>query len=257
MMDLLKPNERIDDLVCKNLKIIQNPKSYCFSIDAVLLSNFVTVKKGETVVDLGCGTGVISLLLSAKTPAKKIYGIEILDTVADMAERSVKLNGLEHKIEILSMDMKDAPQKLGRGKYDVVVSNPPFREIGTGKINPDPVKACAKHELFVNLEGVISAAGMLLKKGGRFFLIHRTRRLPDIFCYMKKHKIEPKKIKFVHSTFDSPPNMVLIESVKGGNPEMKVLPSLYIYKEKGVYSEQIMSVYGENAERQGLLNSGQ
>lgn len=241
---LLKENERIDDLQRNHYKIIQDPDRFCFGMDAVLLSGFARAKEGDRVLDLGTGTGIIPILMEAKTCAAHLSGLEIQPDSADMARRSVKLNGLEEKIEIVTGDIKEAVSLFGPASFDVVTCNPPYMTEHHGLTNPGAPKAIARHELLCTLEDVISQAGRLLKPGGNFYMIHRPFRLADIFVLLRQYKIEPKRMKLVYPFVDKEPNMVLIEANRGGRPRMTVEKPLIVYKEPGVYTDEIYEVYG-------------
>ncbi|MGF7058421.1 tRNA1(Val) (adenine(37)-N6)-methyltransferase [Brassicibacter mesophilus] len=240
----LKENERIDDLQCKGLKIIQSTEGFCFGMDAVLLSNFCDIKKGSTILDMGTGTGIIPLLIWAKNDIKKIYGLEIQKEVAEMASRSINMNRLEDSIEILNIDLKDAPDMLGVNKFDTVISNPPYMNSGGGLINPNDKKAISRHEIMTSLEDVIKTASRLLRHNGSFFLVHRPNRIVDILCLLRRYKLEPKKLRFVHPKIDDKPNLVLIKSVKASRPELKFEKPLYVYKDDGTYTDEIYDIYG-------------
>ncbi len=241
---LLKENERIDDLQRNHYKIIQDPDRFCFGMDAVLLSGFARAKEGDRVLDLGTGTGIIPILMEAKTCAAHLSGLEIQPDSADMARRSVKLNGLEEKIEIVTGDIKEAVSLFGPASFDVVTCNPPYMTEHHGLTNPGAPKAIARHELLCTLEDVISQAGRLLKPGGNFYMVHRPFRLADIFVLLRQYKIEPKRMKLVYPFVDKEPNMVLIEANRGGRPRMTVEKPLIVYKEPGVYTDEIYEVYG-------------
>lgn len=240
----LKDNERIDDLQCEGLKIIQNTEGFCFGMDAVLLSNFCDIKKGSEVVDLGTGTGIIPLLVWAKNSVKKIYGIEIQEEVAEMASRTMKMNAIEEHIEILNINLVQAPEILGVNKFDSVTSNPPYMLQGAGLVNPEDKKAISRHEITCTLEDVIRTASRLLKHNGSFFMVHRPHRIVDIFCLLRQYKLEPKKIRFVHPKVGDKPNLVLIKSVKASKPELKFEPPLYVYNDDLSYTEEIYKIYG-------------
>ncbi len=241
---LLKENERIDDLQRNHYKIIQDSDRFCFGMDAVLLSGFARAKEGDRVLDLGTGTGIIPILMEAKTCAAHLSGLEIQPDSADMARRSVKLNGLEEKIEIVTGDIKEAVSLFGPASFDVVTCNPPYMTEHHGLTNPGAPKAIARHELLCTLEDVISQAGRLLKPGGNFYMVHRPFRLADIFVLLRQYKIEPKRMKLVYPFVDKEPNMVLIEANRGGRPRMTVEKPLIVYKEPGVYTDEIYEVYG-------------
>lgn len=241
---ILKENERIDDLQCKGLKIIQNTKGFCFGMDAVLLANFCDIKDNSEVVDLGTGTGIIPLLLWAKNKVKKIYGVEIQKEVAEMAKRSIFMNELDEFIEIVNIDLKEAPEILGINKYDVVTSNPPYMISGNGAINLEDKKAISRHEIMCTLEDVIRVSSRLLKHNGRFFMVHRPHRIVDILCLLRKYKLEPKELRFVHPKVGDRPNLILIKSIKASKPELKFLKPLYVYNEDGSYTDEIYEIYG-------------
>ncbi len=240
----LKPGERVDDLNRNNYKIIQNTKKFCFGMDAVLLSGFTKVHPGEKVLDLGTGTGIIPILLEAKTEGKHFTGLEIQDESADMARRSVAMNGLEDKIDIVIGDIKEASAHFGLASFQVVTSNPPYMNHGHGLVNPGDAKAIARHELLCTLEDVIREASRLLKPGGRFYLVHRPFRLVEIINTLTVHRLEPKRMKLVYPYVDKEPNMVLLECVKGGKSMLKVEAPLIVYKEQGVYTDEIYDIYG-------------
>ena len=236
--------ERLDDLQCDGLYLIQNPDKFCFGIDAVLLSNFVKVKKNGHVVDLCTGSGIVPILLSAKTGAKKITGIEIQSDIADMASRSVSYNKLDEKIDIINDDISNALKYIKHSCVDTVCVNPPYMKDMAAIKNPDLPLAIARHELLTDLESVINIANKLLKENGRFFMIHRPSRLSEIFASMKQNRIEPKRIRFIHSYIYSKANLVLIEGLKGSGVWLDVEPPLAVYKEKNVYTDEVLKIYG-------------
>lgn len=241
---LLKENERIDDLQRNHYRIIQDPKRFCFGMDAVLLSGFAKAGDGDRVLDLGTGSGIIPLLMEAKTKAAHLTGLEIQSDSADMAARSVKLNGLEDKIKIVTGDIKEAVSLFGAASFDVVTCNPPYMTKHHGLTNPQSPKAIARHELLCTLEDVICQSARLLKPGGNFYLVHRPFRLAEIIVLLKEHKLEPKRMKLVYPFIDKEPNMVLLEANRGGKPRMTVEKPLIVYKEPGVYTDEIYEVYG-------------
>ncbi len=236
--------ERLDDLQCDGLYLIQNPDKFCFGIDAVLLSNFVKVKKDGYAVDLCTGSGIVPILLSTKTKAKKITGIEIQSDIADMASRSVSYNKLDEKIDIINDDISNALKYIKHSCVDTVCVNPPYMKDMAAIKNPDLPLAIARHELLTDLESVINIANKLLKENGRFFMIHRPSRLSEIFASMRQNRIEPKRIRFIHSYIDSKANLVLIEGLKGSGVWLDVEPPLAVYKEKNVYTDEVLKIYG-------------
>ncbi len=240
----LLPGERVDDLQRNHLRIIQNGEKFCFGMDAVLLSGFAKVKQGERVLDMGTGTGIIPILLSAKTEAEHITALEIQEESADMARRSVAMNELQKKIDIITGDIKEASALFGRAVFDVVTCNPPYMNDQHGLKNPELPKAIARHEVLCSLEDVVREASAVLKPNGRFYMVHRPFRLAEIFTVMQKYKLEPKAMRLVHPYIDKEPNMVLIECLKGGKSMIKIAPPLIVYKEPGVYTQEIYDVYG-------------
>ncbi len=241
---ILKENERIDDLQRNGYCIIQDPDRFCFGMDAVLLSGFATAKDGARVLDLGTGTGIIPILLAAKTKAAHLTGLEVQADSADMAGRSVALNGLEEKINIVTGDIKGADKLFHAASFDVITCNPPYMIGAHGLKNPEDAKAIARHEILCTLEDVISQAAKLLVPGGRFFLVHRPFRLAEIIVTLTKYRLEPKRMRLVYPFADKEPNMVLLEAVRGGRPRMTVEKPLIVYSEPGVYMPEIYEVYG-------------
>lgn len=240
----LKDNERIDDLQRNGYQIIQNRDGFCFGMDAVLLSGFAKVKPGEKAVDLGTGTGIIPILLEAKNQGLHYTGLEIQEEVADMAARSVALNHLEDKISIIRGDIKEASRLFGAASFDVVTSNPPYMNDAHGLKNQDLPKAISRHEVLCTLQDVTREAARLLRPGGRFYLVHRPHRLIEIITALKSVGMEPKRMKMVHPFVDKEANMVLIEAVRGGRSMIKVEAPVVVYKEPGVYTDEIYTIYG-------------
>ena len=242
----LKDNERIDDLEYKNLKIIQNIDGFCFGIDSVLLSDFAKdIRNNSKVLDLGTGTGILSILLSAKTNLSKIYGIEIQQEVAEMATRSVKLNDLEEKIEIINCSVKDLESKFEKCSFDSIVTNPPYKKINSGIINENEKKLISRHEVTASLEDFIKISFKMLKDKGTFYMVHRPERLADIIYELRKNKLEPKELKMVYSNINSKPVLVLIKAVKNGKEFLKCDEPLFIYKEDGSYTDDILKIYNK------------
>lgn len=240
----LKPEERVDELHRNNYKIIQNTKKFCFGMDAVLLSGFAKVLPGEKVLDLGTGTGIIPILLEAKTKGRHFTGLEIQEESADMARRSVALNKLEDKVDIKIGDIKEASTLFGLASFDVVTSNPPYMNHNHGIVNPGEAKAIARHEILCSLEDVVREASRLLKPNGRFYLVHRPFRLVEIINALTSYKLEPKRMKLVYPYVDKEPNMVLLECIKGAKSMVKVEAPLIVYKEPNVYTDEIYNIYG-------------
>lgn len=240
----LREGERIDDLERNGYGIIQKKGAFCFGMDAVLLSGFAAVRKGERVLDLGTGTGIIPILLEAKTEGSHFTGLEIQEESADMARRSVRYNHLEEKVEIVTGDIKEAGRLFGLASFDVVTSNPPYMNQSHGLVNPSDGKAIARHEVLCTLEDVIREGSRVLKSGGRFYMVHRPRRLVEILETFRRHGLEPKRMKMVHPCADREANMVLIEARKGGNPLMKVEAPVIVFDGDRNYSDEIRTVYG-------------
>lgn len=275
---VLKENERIDDLERNGYRIIQNRLKFCFGMDAVLLSGFaaegeknragkhaarVRAGKPMKIADLGTGTGIIPILLYGRLcnpkmaagpgdfkiyeelsyPQLQIDAVEIQEEMCDMATRSVQLNGLESHIHIRQGDIRDAAQLLGRGQYDVVVSNPPYKKRGGGLTNPDDSKAISRHEVLCTFRDVAEQAALLLKNGGRFYLVHRPERLAELISTMQETGLQIKRIRMVHSYRDSKAAMLLIEATRGGGSFLTVEKPLIIYQEKDVYTEEIQNIY--------------
>lgn len=242
--NVLLPGERLDDLQRNGYKIIQNPEKFCFGMDAVLLSGFAKVKLGEEVIDLGTGTGIIPILLEAKSQGHHFTGLEIQPESADMATRSVAYNGLQDKISIVTGDLKDAAKTFGASSFDVVTSNPPYMTKDHGLVNSGDAKTIARHEIYCNLEDLISNTAKLLKPGGRCYFVHRPFRLVEIMTLMSRYKIEPKRMQLVYPYVDKEPNMVLIEGLRGGKPRLTVEKPLVVYEKPGVYMPEIYDIYG-------------
>lgn len=240
----LKEHERIDELHRNGYRIIQRENAFCFGMDAVLLSGFASVKPGEKALDLGTGTGIIPILLEAKTEGKHFTGLEIQEEMAEMASRSVKLNGLEEKIDIITGDIKEAGRIFGGASFDVVTTNPPYMNDSHGLKNPELPKAIARHEVLCTLDDVVREGARVLRPGGRFYMVHRPHRLIEIITALTKYRLEPKRMKMVHPFVDKEANMVLIEAVRGGRSMIKVEKPLIVYKEPGVYTDEIYDIYG-------------
>ncbi|HHY81771.1 MAG TPA: tRNA1(Val) (adenine(37)-N6)-methyltransferase [Clostridiales bacterium] len=235
--------ERIDDLQWKGLRIIQNTQKFCFGTDAILLSHFAGIRNNDRVVDLGTGTGIIPILLAGRAENAKIYGVEIQADMAEMADRSIKLNRLESRVEIIRCDLKEAPDILGKGKFSLVVSNPPYKKAGSGIHNPEDSKAIARHEILCTLEDILSSASRLLAIGGRFAMVHRPDRMIDVLVGMRQFHLEPKRIRMVHPQVNKPPNLVLIEAAFHGRPFLNWLPPLFIYDDKLNYTDELKEIY--------------
>lgn len=230
MTTKLKPGERLDDLQLKGYEIIQDPERFCFGIDAVMLSDFAKIKKEETVLDLGTGTGILPILLAAKTQGRHFTGLEIQEESADMALRSVEHNRLQDKIDIVTGDIKEAAEIFKPAFFDVIITNPPYMLEQHGLQNPQDAKAIARHEVLCTLDDILRESGKLLQESkGRFYMIHKPFRLAEILVKMNSYKIEPKRLQFIHPYVDKEPAMVLIEGIKGGKSRVKIEPPVIMY----------------------------
>lgn len=245
----LNENERIDNLEYNDLKIIQNKDGFCFGLDSVLISDFAKdVKTNSVGADLGTGTGIISILMAAKTKLKKIYGIEIQKDVADMAKRSIELNTLQDKCEIINIDIRYIMKTFKRETLDFVVTNPPYKKLDSGKVNENEYKYISRHECSASLEDFISTSRYLLKDKGSIYMVHRPERLADIMELMRKYKMEPKKIRFVYSRVNKGASLVLVKAVKNAKPFLKIQEPLIVYGEDGEYTEEIYKIYNKERE---------
>ncbi|AGX45294.1 tRNA1(Val) (adenine(37)-N6)-methyltransferase [Clostridium saccharobutylicum] len=240
----INDDETIDDLQLKGLNLIQKKDGFKFGVDAVLLSDFASIKKKHRVIDLCTGTGIIPFLIYGKYSPETIYGLEIQDDMVEMAKRSAMLNSLNEKIFFVNEDLKNVEALKKLERFDVVTVNPPYKLNNAGIVNPSDKLAIARHEVLCNLEDVISASRILLKDNGRMFIVHRPERLADIFTLMRKYKIEPKRVKMVHPKIGKAPNIVLVEGQRDGGAYLKWESPLYVYDEDGKYTEEINLIYG-------------
>ena len=229
---MLKNNEKIEDLQDKGLKIIQASDTYRFSVDSILLLDFIRLKNYEKIIDLGTGSGIIPLLLFGKRKGLTIYGIEIQEDLADMARRSVELNKLQNSITIIQEDFRNLKNIFKNQQFNVLVSNPPYISVGQGKINPSNSKAIARHEIKGDLEDIISVSNYLLKDKGRIYLIYRSAKLIRLVITLKKYGIEPKVIKFIYPGPGENANLVLLEGIKSGKEELKIEDPIFLYSNK-------------------------
>lgn len=241
---LVREGETVDDLRLGGLRIIQAQKGYRFSLDPVLLCAFAQVKPGERVADLGTGSGVIPLILARRTGSASIVGLEIQPAMADRARRSLCLNGLEQRVEIIETDLRALPGELPPQGFDVVLSNPPFRKPGSGRIAPGDERAAARHELAGGLEDFLRAAAHLLGDGGRFYLVYLAERLAELMEQMRACRLEPKRLRMVHGRRTEEARMVLVEGRKGGRQGLQVEAPLFVWEGEG-YSEEVLGMYGE------------
>lgn len=245
----LKENERMDDLQLNNLKLIQKKDGFCFGIDSVLLSDFAKdLPKDATVVDLGSGTGILGILLSAKTKLSKIYGIEIQEGMCEMAQRSIVLNGLEDKFSIICDNVKNVAQHFMPHSVDAIVSNPPYKKKNAGLTNDSQTKLIARHEITASLEDFITAASLLLNSNGSLYMVHRPERLVDLFYSLRQSGIEPKKLRMVQSYNDSKPKLILIKATKNAKSFLNIEKPLVIYNKDGSYTDEVLEIYHKEKE---------
>ena len=243
---VLKENERIDDLEINDFKIIQNNEGFCFGIDSVLLSDFAkNIKHNTIIMDLGTGTGIIPTLLCAKTKLKKVIGVEIQEEVYEMARRSIELNNLKDRFEIINEDILNLNKKYEKNSFDVVITNPPYKKKNSGILNENDKKIISRHEVTASLDDFIKVAKDMLKDKGEFYMVHRPDRLVDILSIMRNYKIEPKLLRFVFSEKDQPPKLILIKGIKNAKPFWKIEKKLYVYDENKNYTEEIKKIYNK------------
>lgn len=242
----LKDNERIDDLQLNNLKIIQNKDGFCFGIDAVLLSDFSKeISVNSKVLDLGTGTGILGILLCGKTQLSKIYGIDIQKDVCDMASRSIKLNNLEDRFEIINSNIKDLKNFFEGDTFDAIVSNPPYKKNNSGLKNESISKLISRHEVEASLEDFINVSAKLLKNNGNFYMVHRPERLSDLFYLLRKYNLEPKKLRLVYSYSNSKPKLILVKATKNAKSFLNIDKPLIIYNQDGSYTSDILKIYNK------------
>lgn len=242
--DLVKEDESLEDLQLSGLRLIQKKDAFRFGIDAVLLSDFAKDTSCEKMLDMCTGSGVIPVLLWAKTKIPEIYGMEIQEEIADGAMRTVKLNGISDRVFIKSGDIKNAAEVFGKRSFGLITCNPPYMPTGAAVQNDLTAKVIARHEVLCNLEDVISVSAQLLKHQGRLMLVHKPTRLADIICLMRSYEIEPKRIRFVHKNKDSEPSLVLVDGAYKGGRELRIMPPLYLYDENGEESLETRRIYG-------------
>lgn len=245
-MEFVNIDETLDDLGLKGIHVIQKKQGFRFGVDAVLLANFAKVRKNSAVIDLCTGTGIVPFILAGKTSAKSITGIEIQEEFVEMANRSVEFNVLEDRLKFINMDLKDLTRLKKFQKVDVLTVNPPYKLKKSGIINLDDKNAIARHEICCTLEDVIIASRVLLKDNGRMYMVHRPDRLVDIVTLMRKHRIEPKRIRMVHPSVGKAPNIVLVEGQRDGGIFLKWDEPLYVHTEDGGYTEEIIEMYNSH-----------
>ena len=236
-------NETIEDLQCMGLKIVQDKDGFRFGTDAVLLADFASGCHAKTALDFCTGNGIIPILLSAKSSVKKIYGMEIQKYAAELARKSVEINNLDERIEIINGDIKKCTDFFPKRSFDMITCNPPYMKCGSAIVNDGDSKTVARHEVCCTLEDVICEAEKMLSLKGRFYMVHRPLRLAETIACMKKYKIEPKKIRFVHPDVNSEPVLFLIEGLLFGKEEVRVMPPLILKNENGEESDELKKIY--------------
>lgn len=243
--ELLKDGERIDEIGFGNLRLIQKPEDFCYGIDAVLLATFAEIRKSARAIDLGTGTGIIPMILSHRTEASEIVGVEIQPDSFERGLRNIMLNGLDKRVRMIHGDVKRLIKEkmVEKHSFDAVLTNPPYVKGDGGLKNRESARTIARHETTAGLADFISEAALLLKDRGDFYMVHRPNRLVDISVLCRQHKLEPKELRFVSSNKDTAPNILLIHCVKHGRPELKLLDPLYVYKADGGYTDEIMKLY--------------
>ena len=239
----LKAGERIDDLLLDDLELIQHPDHFCFSLDAVLLADFINPSAGDQVLDIGTGTGIIPHLIQAKYELDEVCGIDIQAQMVDMAKRSAEYNDLTEKLNFIELDLREALDYFGTETFAYIISNPPYLKENSGQISPKESVALARHELECDLEDVVKVSNQLVKYGGKVAYVYRSQRLNELIAVMEKYNLTCKRMRMVHSTINSPAELVLVEAKKGGGTNLEVMPPLFIYDQEGNYTSEINEIY--------------
>jgi tRNA1Val (adenine37-N6)-methyltransferase len=243
--------EKLENLHIKDFKIFQDKEKFCWGIDAVLLSDFAECHKNTKCADLGTGNAIIPILMAAKNPAVKFYGVEIQKEIAYMAVKSVEINKLENQITIFNEDIKNVFSVLEKNSFDYVTSNPPYMKTESAVKNSNDAKSIARHEILCTLDDVVKAAAGLLKSQGKFFMIHRPNRLSEIFKCCEKYNLEPKRLQMIHPAVNKAPTMILIEAVKNAKSDLRILKPLFVYNENNSYTDEILKIYGKTTSSSG------
>lgn len=241
----IQSNETVDDLMIDDIKVIQKNKGFRFTLDSVLLGHFASLKEGDKVADLGTGTGVIPLILTTRVKKIRILGIELQSDMAEMSNRTVLLNHLEEKIEIIQSDIREVPKKRTGESFTLVIVNPPYWSTGQGFISPEKGRALARHQIAGQLDDFIETASKLLNFQGRFAMIYRTDRILEVFDLLRQHHLEPRRVRFIHSYLNKPARHFLLEARKNAPPDLLIHPPLVVYNKPGEYSDEIMKWYGK------------
>ena len=251
MEALVRAHERIDDLELNGLSVIQNPSAFCFGMDAVLLADFMQVRPGETIVDMGTGTGILPILLSQKQETTKFHAIELQEEMADMAERTMRLNRLEQRIQVHHVDMRHAHTLLGREVADAVVCNPPYGKRGGTLPSETKSHLLARHETDMSIAEVVAACAAVMKNHGRLAMVFPAARMLELCDALREKRVEPKRVRLVYAKADRAPYLVLIEAMKNAKPALKWLPPLIVYHEDGTETAELKRIYHKDQE--GLI----
>lgn len=239
----VREDEKLDELFHGRVKIIQKKEGYRFSIDAILLAHFSSLLSADSILDLGTGSGIIPLILARQTSASTIVGVEVQEAMADMAERTILLNGLDNRISILHEDLRSLRSRFTASSFDLVVSNPPYYPVGEGRINPDQEKAIARHEIMAKAEDVIAISHYLVRPSGCVIIIFPARRMADLLITLRASGLEPKRLRIIYSHQHDEAKLVVAESIKRGNPDIEIMKPFFIYADEGGYSEDMQTIY--------------
>ncbi len=235
-------NYRLDEIGFGSLKIYQDPSDFCYGVDAVILADFASAGAGKRIVDLGCGNGIIPIILSHKTKGTHITGVEVKTDTSELAKENVKMNGLEDRIEIIGCDIMEF--EIEPESFDTVVTNPPYVASGSGQKNHNKnSKMTARHETTAGLNDFIKLSSELLKNKGELYLVHRPSRTVEIINTLSRHNLEPKIIRYVSPKLGKNPNIMLVKATKNGGPEVEILEPLYVHNEDSSYTDEIMRIY--------------
>lgn len=229
----------------RDIQVYQNKNGYRFSVDSLLLFSFINLLRAKKIIDLGTGSGIIGILLAKKYPEAEVTLVELQRNLAALAEKNIALNKLSDRTKMVVTDIKDLPYQTKHSNFDLVVSNPPFRKVKTGRLSIGDEKVIARHEIKLSLNDLIKTSAFLLKHHGRLCIIHLPERLSEIIEVMKKYKLQAKRLRFVHSKTSTEAKLVLIEAVKGGREGLKVEKPFFIYNEDGSYSDEMRDIYNK------------
>lgn len=231
----------------RDIKLYQNKNGYRFSVDALLLSSFVNVKRAGNIVDMGAGSGIIGLLLATRYPDSAVILIEIQQALSRLARKNVGLNGMDERVKVISMDIKDVPAFMEATSCEVAVSNPPFRKRNSGRLSLEEERSVARHEIKLQLPVLAQSASYLLKARGRFFVIYHPERILELMDILRRNRLEPKRMRFVYNDTRSPSKIVMVEAAKEGRPGLKIEKPLFIYDDRGIYTDEVKQMYGPGA----------